>query len=241
MNCDRITPWYRWLEYLSFGSALQRRRCCFLSQIGNAQRVLMLGEGDGRFLAEFVAQNPTAEIDYVDASAKMLRLADGRANGSSKVRLHRRDLLTESLPGANYDLIVAHFFLDCFSDDQVTQVVGMISAAAAPSARWVVSEFREPREGWQKWRARVWVRGLYLGFRIMTGLQTKRLPEYGMALRAAGFEIQSEEIASAGLLVSQMWVRGWRGDRSHLNTESAEKERTQNSFNQIVRAELRSA
>lgn len=207
MNCDRIAPWYRSLEYLSFGLALEQRRCHFLPQLSDARRVLMLGEGDGRFLAEFVTLNPTAEVDYVDSSAKMLQLAAERAAGNSRLRFHQSDGLRNRLPTGAYDLIVTHFFLDCFADDAVTELIQKVSVAAAPSARWVVSEFREPENGWRRWRARAWIQGLYFGFRVMTGLRTERLPRYESALQASGFELKSEAIASAGLLVSQMWTR----------------------------------
>jgi len=207
MNCDRIAPWYRYLEYLCFGSALHRRRCHFLPQLCDASKALMLGEGDGRFLAEFVALNATAEIDYVDASAKMLRLAAAQASFGSHVRFHPNDVLSDPLPGAGYDLFVTHFFLDCFTDDEVMQMVRRVAESAAPRARWIVSEFREPEDGWRRWRAHAWVRGLYFAFRIWTGLRTQRLPDYATALTGTGFQMQSEEIASAGLLTSQMWER----------------------------------
>ena len=210
MNCDRIAPWYRYLEYASFGPALQQRRCYFLPKLKTARSVLMLGEGDGRFLARFVAQNQDAEIDYVDASAKMLRLAALRVTGYSRVRLHCLDLMREDPPGKNYDLVVTHFFLDCFTDNELAAVLEKVRAATAPSAEWIVSEFREPADGWQRWRARAWVSGLYFGFRIMTGLKTRGLPDYAGALSRMGFELQSEAIASRGLLTSQMWQRRGR-------------------------------
>lgn len=207
MNCDHIAGWYRYLEYASFGSALHRRRCHFLPQLSGHGKVLMLGEGDGRFLAEFARLHPEAEIDYADLSAKMLRLAANRVRPQANVRFHHRNLLTDPLPGNGYDTIVTHFFLDCLSRDELTKVVQKTAASAATKARWIVSEFREPNAGWQRLRARLWIRGLYFAFRVATRLQTQRLPDHAKALREAGFAMRSEAIASAGLLTSQLWVR----------------------------------
>ena len=207
MNCDHIARWYRYLEYASFGPALHRRRCHFLPQLSGRGKVLMLGEGDGRFLAAFARLNPEAEIDYADRSAKMLRLAAHRVQPQTKVRFHHRNLLTDPLPGSGYDTVVTHFFLDCLSHDELTRVVQKTAASATTKARWIVSEFREPNGGWERLRARLWIRGLYLAFRMVTKLQTQRLPDHGKALRDAGFAMQSEAIASAGLLTSQLWVR----------------------------------
>jgi ubiquinone/menaquinone biosynthesis C-methylase UbiE len=206
MNCDPIARAYRYLEYASFGSALQRRRCHFLPQLSGARKVLMLGEGDGRFLAEFVRQIPQAEVDYADRSAKMLELARWRA-ASSRVRFHHRNLLADALPGGKYDTIITHFFLDCLSDDDVTFVVQRTALAARSGAIWVVSEFREPDFGWQRLRAKLWVAGLYAAFRVVTRLSTRKLPDHASALRNAGFRLEQEALASAGLLTSQLWVR----------------------------------
>jgi len=57
MNCDGIARWYRALEYLVFGRALERRRFEYLNDMADARHVLILGDGDGRFTAEFVRRN----------------------------------------------------------------------------------------------------------------------------------------------------------------------------------------
>ena len=65
MNCDRIARWYRWLEYASFGRALERRRLEYLAATADARRVLILGEGDGRFLAAFFRLSKYSVVDAV--------------------------------------------------------------------------------------------------------------------------------------------------------------------------------
>lgn len=206
MNCDFIARWYRWLEYSSFGSALHRRRCYFLPQLSNARKVLMLGEGDGRFLAEFARQNPDAHVDYVDRSRKMLKLARERTQ-QPRVNFCHSDAVCDPLPNDNYDTIITHFFLDCLSEQDLTLLLQKIAASTTATARWVVSEFREPSTGWQRLRARLWIGGLYRAFWIATGLATQRLPDYSRALLDAGFTLESESLASSGLLTSQLWKR----------------------------------
>ena len=57
MNADPIASSYRWLEYAAFGLALEHARFDFLSHAAAARRVLILGEGDGRFLARLLRCN----------------------------------------------------------------------------------------------------------------------------------------------------------------------------------------
>ena len=47
----------------------------FISQTIDTKRGLLVGEGNGRFLAELMRPNPEAEIDCVDASAAMIQCA----------------------------------------------------------------------------------------------------------------------------------------------------------------------
>ncbi len=73
---------YRWLEYVTFGRELERRRFRYLAEVAGTKRALILGDGDGRFLSRFAAVS-SATIDYVDASAGMLENLLGRARGTA--------------------------------------------------------------------------------------------------------------------------------------------------------------
>lgn len=197
MNCDRIARSYRWLEYAGFGRALEHRREAFLSEVADARRVLVLGDGDGRALAALLTAAPEARIDYVDLSARMLELARGRA-GDLRVAYRQDDARTTPLPAAEYDLIVTHFFLDCFDAVDQAHLLARISGAATPQARWLVSEFRHPG---------LLVRALYLFFRAATGLKTQRLVDHHPLFERFGFHLARSESAWRGLLASELWIR----------------------------------
>ncbi|HEX4665062.1 MAG TPA: class I SAM-dependent methyltransferase, partial [Chthoniobacterales bacterium] len=91
MSFDRVAPHYRWLETLVFGRQLQAARMAFVKEIEAPRRVLVLGEGDGRFLAEFVRLHPRSVVDCVEASERMIELAQRRV-GEANVRFIRGDV-----------------------------------------------------------------------------------------------------------------------------------------------------
>jgi ubiquinone/menaquinone biosynthesis C-methylase UbiE len=204
LNCDPIARAYRWLEYIAFGRALERRRFCFLADAAGARRALLLGDGDGRFLARFAAASQTAlldtSIDYVDVSARMLDLARSRA-GTRCIAYRHADALTLPLAPAEYDLIVTHFFLDCFDKNDLERLIERSARAAQPGARWIVSEFRQPR-----WSAPL-LSALYLFFRVTTGLATRRLTDHRPLLAKHGFRLTRVETSRFGLLASELWTR----------------------------------
>lgn len=210
MNCDAIARWYRWFEYVVFGRELERRRREYLSEVADAKHVLILGDGDGRFTAEFLRINQAAVIDSVDISAKMLCLARERieklGHDSDRVTLLLADARTITLRGS-YDLVVSHFFLDCFTTSELQAMVSRLSGNLAGNARWLISEFRVPTGRVSGLAARLLIRVMYLFFRISTGLRTRRLPEYPAVLSLQGFTRTRRTNAARGLITSELWQR----------------------------------
>jgi ubiquinone/menaquinone biosynthesis C-methylase UbiE len=214
MNCDGIARWYRLFEYLVFGRALERRRLEYLSEIANASRALVLGDGDGRFTTEFLRRNSKVQVESVDLSAGMLALAKQRIGkvgiDSTRVTFRHGDATTIELLN-QYDLMVTHFFLDCFGETELTSLIAKISEHCLPGARWVVSEFALPEVIAWRWLARCFTRFMYLAFRVATGLKVTQLPDYNRALKQNGFRLLKSRRALGGLLVSELWERTiWR-------------------------------
>ena len=205
-NFDRIARPYRWLEYLSFGPLLERCRFFRLPELTSARRALILGDGDGRFLAHLLAANPALHAEVIDQSPAMLRLLHARVaaiHALDRLTIHRTDALAFT-PTGTYDLIATHFFLDCFSTEDVFTLAQSIRPHLAPNALWLVSEFAIP-SGVAAIPARLLVAALYLAFRLITGLRTSALPDHPAALANAGFNLRNRKSFLAGLLVSELW------------------------------------
>ncbi|HTW44581.1 MAG TPA: class I SAM-dependent methyltransferase [Acidobacteriaceae bacterium] len=205
-NFDRIARPYRWLEYLSFGPMLERCRFCRIPQLKSARRALVLGDGDGRFLARLLTANPSLHADVVDQSPAMLRLLESRTasvHTSERIRIHHADALTFA-PSGVYDLIVTHFFLDCFTTSEVQSLAQNIRPHLAPGAIWLVSEFAIP-SGFAALPARTIVSALYAAFHLITGLRTRALPNHSTALVRTGFTLLDRRTFLFGLLISELW------------------------------------
>jgi SAM-dependent methyltransferase len=200
---------YRWMEYATFAHNLQLVRAARLDTMRAARSALVMGDGDGRFLRSLLAVNPQVHVDAVDSSAIMLRLARERAaslgaGSESRVTWHHADARLWQ-PRATYDLVVTHFFLDCFSSAEVLDLVRKSSACMAPNAQWVHSDFAIPAHGLMRWPSAAIVNGLYFGFRVLTGLDATRLPDDATAFAQAGLHLQSQELFLGGLMKSEIW------------------------------------
>jgi SAM-dependent methyltransferase len=205
---DRIARPYRWLEYLTFGRVLERCRTHSLSQLGDCRRALVLGDGDGRFLARLLAENTHLHADAVDTSAAMLQLLRDRSetatpDATARLQVYHDSALTFPLAGC-YDLVVTHFFLDCFSQADLETLIARVASTLVPGALWVVSDFHVPA-GLMRTPARALVRSLYLAFRVLTGLRTTELPDHATPLRRSGMKLVAHQYRFGGLLTSELW------------------------------------
>ena len=209
VNFDRVARPYRWLEYLSFGPWLGRCRMAQLAHLTGARHALLLGDGDGRFLARMLAADPLLTADVVDSSYSMLTVLDRRirrsgAQARQRICLHHADAL-EWNPTGRYDLIVSHFFLDCFFPYQLEQLFDRVLPHALPGAQWVISEFAIPRNVFAAYLARGIIGLLYRAFGLLTGLRVRTLPDYATSLLRRGLVLSHERRYLAGLLCSQVW------------------------------------
>lgn len=210
---DRLTKPYRWMEYLSFGRALERCRFHFLPKLHATEHALLLGDGDGRFAAALLQHAPTAKAVAMDGSEAMLQAlrqrceAAGAEDRVTTICTQLNEGLPAEVTSSRFDLLTTHFFLDCLSNAEVDSIARDAAACTTPNARWVVSEFRIPDRGAMRLPSRLVVRLLYVAFGMLTGLRTQQLPDYERILPGHGWQLTHQQTRLGGLLVSQLWQR----------------------------------
>lgn len=211
MSFDVLAPHYRWMEFLLAGEKLQRCRTAFLAADLEPSRILILGEGNGRFLRECRKQYGSARIVCVDASERMLGLARKRLVASGLplegVEFVHADALEWTPPRDSFDLVVTHFFLDCFREDQLRALLGRLSLGTRPGARWLLADFQVPNGGLRRWRAELIHALMYAFFKAVTRLPARRLSVPDPWLEACGFRLKERRVSDWGLLRSDLWVR----------------------------------
>jgi SAM-dependent methyltransferase len=204
-NFDRVARIYRWAEYLALGPLLQRTRTHFLPLLPVRTGALVLGDGDGRFLAQLLAHQPNLHALAVDTSASMLHLLRHRcASAANRLRTLQASALTLTPPPA-VDLITTHFFFDCLTQPEVDALTQNLAAQVRPGTLWLLSDFGQPRPRFLRPFAALYIRALYLAFRILTGLRITHLPDPQTSLRNAGFHRIARHDFLFGLLYTEIW------------------------------------
>jgi len=205
-NFDRVARIYRWAEYVSLGPLLQRTRTHFLSRLADRRNALALGDGDGRFLARLMRQNQELHATAVDISATMLQLLRRRCGDAARLRTLQASALEVEVPNG-VDLIVTHFFLDCLTQAEVEALVQRVAANTEPGTLWLLSDFEVPERPVVGPLSKLYIRGLYLAFGVLTGLRVRSLPDPQGALRRAGFTCIGRHEKLRGLIYAEIWQR----------------------------------
>jgi ubiquinone/menaquinone biosynthesis C-methylase UbiE len=206
-NFDRVAHMYRWAEYLTLGPILQRTRTHFLPQLTRCREVLLFGDGDGRFTARLLRQNPELSARAIDISATMLHLLRERCiDARSRLQTIQTSAL-EAPISPNTDLIVTHFFLDCLMQTEVDALAANIAQNTGPGTLWLVSDFQIPQHAFIRPVARLYIQMLYVAFRILTGLRVQSLPNPQAALERSGFARITHHATLFGLIYTEIWQR----------------------------------
>tara|TARA_Y100001934_G_C12307741_1_gene753308 strand:- start:257 stop:910 length:654 start_codon:yes stop_codon:yes gene_type:complete len=202
----RIARSYRVLEKLAFGEGLQKVRVAHLSALATAEEVLVLGEGNGRFLKDLLRRNAVSRVTVVDASPVMIGLIRKYLlkTDLSRAKFITGDVLTLSWSRASFDAVVTPFFLDCFDKHSLIAFLPRVAGALKPKGRWLLADFVEPEAlgGVRCIFNACILRGLYTFFRATCGIEARRVVDPLPILEKCGLRILDRRDFRGGLLRS---------------------------------------
>ncbi|GHN00467.1 hypothetical protein WSM22_19560 [Cytophagales bacterium WSM2-2] len=184
---DKIAAIYDRLAKLVFGRSIIHSQTYFLNRIPDDAKVLILGGGSGQLLTELFKIKPGIEVCYIEASSKMISLSGRRVEEGQRIKfIHGTE---DNIPeGTRFDVIVTAFFLDLFSNESLRGVLMKITKSHATPCLWIVADFVNQK----RWHASM-LRVMYFFFRITSGVELKRLPEWErLIIESGGRELKSE-------------------------------------------------
>jgi tRNA (cmo5U34)-methyltransferase len=118
------------------------------------------------------------------------------------VRFFRQDALADALPEGRYDAVVTFFFLDCFMEGELRELLGRIAGRLAPGAIWLMSDFTTEAG----WHAKAWIWVMYRFFNVTTGLRARALPPIEKLLSEIGMRRTVVQQRRWGMIVSEVLV-----------------------------------
>jgi SAM-dependent methyltransferase len=217
---DRWAPVYHGLERLALGRELERCRDMAADALavgaGSPLHCLVLGDGDGRGLERLVDRHPATAFTSVDVSPGMITRARRRLGGAPGVTWVCADIREgwpEALEGsaggghAGVDAVMTQFFLDCFTDEELSRWWSTVAERVSPGGCWVVADFTPPTalRGWRGVRQRLLLEALYRAFGWTTPLTARALPDLEGIFRSAGWSLEFTRESPSRITGVRLW------------------------------------
>ena len=232
---DRLARFYQPLEWLVYGDRLQSARTALIAELPPWDRLLVLGDGDGRLLERLVAdqihsltrrdvvkgtgngmgtgrdevkQARDWKVTSVDQSTRMLRRQRSRTArlvGTDHIEFICADAVSFTPQKQAYDIIVTPFFLDCFGEAELDVLLPQWLSGLRPGGTLYHVDFIVPRQAWQRVRAQALLWTMHVFFRWQTGLENPSLVDTESAIERCGLRKAAEHISGSGMLASQIW------------------------------------
>ncbi len=211
----RLAWLYESLERTVYGANLQRTRLALAGELVGARNILVLGEGDGRFLVALLTRFEAYRVTVLECSPGMIsrtrvRLAQLPQATSERVTFWQADALTAPLPESRYDALVTNFFLDAFHETELPRLVARLAGCLEPGGLWLVSDFAPPpsvERGLPRLLSRVLLPVMYAFFQIAAGLTAKHLTPSQPFLAGAGLGRKERRTFLAGFLYAELWQK----------------------------------
>lgn len=202
---DRLAAVYDGMARLVYGKSIRRVQTHYLSQWPKDARILIVGGGTGWFLEEVLKQTDPEYVLYVDLSSQMIEKSRKRIAKCSQPLAERVEFFCgkiHDIPGQRdlFDVVVTHFYLDMFNGEELKQQIAALQGLLRPGGLWSLADFAYVKKGLMRPVSRFLVGTMYLFFRMVAGIGSRRLEDYPALLEDSGLE-QRDGVAFYGGMI----------------------------------------
>lgn len=172
MNYNFIAPYYHSLSQLIFLNRQHQAHFVILKHLKENDKILWVGGGAGKFIAEIEKLNLKLDIDYVDFSSRMIDLAQKEKTSNLNINFIVADIF-DFETDKKYDVVMTTFLFDHFKQPKAEELFNQLNSYLKVGGLWFYVDFVQNQKGWQKSVTNV----MLSFFRIVIGLDISQLPK----------------------------------------------------------------
>ena len=136
---NRIAFIYSLASKLVYGNTLTNIQHTLIKQLPQDGRLLIIGGGDGSILPFIYNNSPNLQLQYMEASSEMLKLAQSNAPKKQNIQFIHSDDFNKLDQEFNY--IYAGFLFDLFPESKSTIIINELESKTLNDLTWYVADF----------------------------------------------------------------------------------------------------
>lgn len=192
INYDRVAGIYDITSRIVFLGKQQRIQRQVIRFIRSWDRVLIAGGGSGWILEDdYIQSLKGVDIDFVDNSARMLRLASGRRLGPLNVQF-RQENIFDFMSSGQYDVIFTSFLFDNFEAEECRALFDRLDGLLKHGGRWLNCDFSINNRYGAWWKKTI-LSLMHHFFNCMAGVSTRSLTDDINLFEGGGYVLEYEE------------------------------------------------
>ena len=181
---NKIAYTYDILSWMVYGKRLINIQKDLIKKLPKAGKILILGGGNGKILPIIFNHAPSLNIEYVEASSLMIKLAKKYKHPRQSVTFHHADALTFKLKSEH---IYAGFFLDLLDEKQIELLIRKHQFKNKTSY-WYIADFQLNKETELYLLRRIQLFFTILFFKITTRHSINNLPKIEAIFENIGYK-----------------------------------------------------
>ncbi len=173
-NYDKVASSYDLIRKIVLGNSIVKAQVSLLKFIPANSRILIVGGGTGWILEEISAiYSEGLKIDYVESSAKMIRLSQKKDHQSNEITYIHQPVEAYTTD-KSYDVIITPFLFDNFQIEKISLIFNKLDTYLDKNGVWLYADFvydETHNPLWQK----ILLKIMYFFFRITCKIETQQL------------------------------------------------------------------
>lgn len=202
-NFNSVALIYDALAGMVFGKSIQKAQSVWLGSIPDNSKVLILGGGTGFILEELDRLELSLKVTYIEPSSSMMCQARKRLPLKFIEVDFIQDTHVAALGIGGFNVVITSFFLDVFTQGQLSKVVQQISSLVDEGGAWLLTDFVTTGIWWQN----ALIKLMYLFFKVTVGLEGNRLLNFEAYLSEAGYRSVKQKCFYYGMIRSDIYKR----------------------------------
>jgi len=202
---NSIAVFYPYLSRYIFGKSLINIQLKAIPHLPSRGKILLIGGGNGEILPYIFKERPKLQIEYFEASSKMIELAKKKVQNNPLITFVHSDCLSECSTDIN--VVFAPFFFDLFSEADIQNMLKQLEVRIAKNFTLITADFQISRKTKLRQLRKFQIYLSILFFKLFTNHRLGYLPNISDSIESLSYKAHNTTYLHGNFLCLQVFTK----------------------------------